>query len=101
MPIYVYREILENGSEGELIEIEQPMSAPHLERHPVTGRLLRRVYEPPNVASKYTPGHTKKLLDNKNVEKAGFTKYVRDKQTGSYHKVAGRDSRAPDQLRSK
>jgi len=99
MPIYVYQEIREDGSEGELLEIEQPMSAKPLEKHPVTGRSLRRVYLPTTVNTKYTPGHTKQMLSEKNVEKAGFTKYVRDKQTGTYHKTAGTDPRAPDTMR--
>lgn len=63
--------------------------------HPVTGQPIRRVYLPPRLATKYTPGSTAKKLDNKNVEKAGFVKYERDKLTGSYHKVAGRDPHAP------
>ena len=99
MPIYVYQEILEDGRDGELLEIEQPMSAKALEKHPVTGRPLRRVYLAPTVNTKYTPGHTKALLSEKNVAKAGFTKYVRDKQTGAYHKTAGSDPRAPDVMK--
>ncbi len=99
MPIYVYQEIREDGSEGELLEIEQPMSAKPLEVHPLTGRKLRRVYLPPAVTTKYTPGHAKKMLTEKNVAKAGFTKYERDKLTGAYHKTAGSDPRAPDVLR--
>lgn len=99
MPLYLYQEILDDGSDGELLEIEQPMSAATLTRHPHTGRPLRRVYQAPNVATKYTPGHTQKLLSEKHVAKAGFTKYVRDKQTGTYHKTAGHDPRAPDTLK--
>ncbi len=89
MPIYVYQVIRKDGSEGEIFEIEQSMSDAPLTTHPSTGQTVRRVYLPPNIASKYTPGHTRSLLDTKNVEKAGFTKYERDKLTGSYHKVAG------------
>ncbi len=99
MPIYVYQEILDDGSDGELLEIEQSMSAKPLERHPLTGRSVKRIYLPPAVTSKYTAGHAKKLLTEKNVEKAGFTKYVRDKLTGEYHKTAGTDPRAPNVLR--
>lgn len=99
MPIYLYQEILDDGSDGELLEVEQPMSAATLTHHPHTGRPLRRVYEAPNLATKYTPGHTQKLLSEKHVAKAGFTKYVRDKSTGTYHKTAGADPRAPDILK--
>lgn len=99
MPIYVYQEILEGGQEGSLFEVEQPMSAPLLTHHPITGRPVRRVYQAPNLTVRYTPGRTKALLDNKNLEKAGFTRYEKDKLTGTYHKTAGTDSRAPDVLR--
>ncbi len=99
MPIYVYEVVRDDDREGETFEIEQPMSAPALTQHPVTGEPVRRVYQPPNLATKYTPGATRNKLENKNVEKAGFTKYERDKLTGTYHKVAGKDRNAPDSLK--
>lgn len=91
MPIYLYQEILEDGSEGETFEFEHAMSDPPPATHPTTGRPIRRVYAPPRIASRYTPGATRRKLENKNVERAGFTKYVRDKSTGSYHRVAGKE----------
>ena len=94
MPTYVYQVIKDDDSEGEMFEIQQPMSKDALTRHPETGEPVRRVYQPPNIASKYTPGHTKKLIDTGNVEKAGFTKYERDKLTGRYHKTAGKEGPA-------
>lgn len=96
MPIYVYQVILEDGAEGPTFEIEQPMTDDALTIHPITGHKVKRVYQPPNLATKYTPGSTKAKLETKNVEKAGFTKYERDKLTGKYHKTAGADKRAPD-----
>ncbi|QYY34777.1 hypothetical protein [Ruficoccus sp. ZRK36] len=75
------------------------MSDPALTHHPQSGEPVRRVYLPPNLASKYTPGSTKNKLANENVEKAGFTKYERDKLTGTYHKVAGKNAQAPDTLK--
>ena len=89
MPTYVYQVIKKDGSDGDIIEVEQHMEDPHLTIHPGTGEPVRRVYQPPNLGVKYTPGQTAKKLDNKNVERAGFTKYVKDKLTGTYHKVAG------------
>ena len=97
MPTYVYEVVKEDGSEGETFEIEQRMSDPTLERHPVTGEPVRRVYIAPFVASKYTPGQTKSRLEGKNVEKHGFTRYERDKLTGQYHKTAGKEG--PDILK--
>ncbi len=94
MPIYLYQVVRADGSEGEVFEVEQGMNEPHLVKHPQTGEPVKRVYVAPNIASKYTPGHTKKLLDTKNVERAGFTKYERDKATGTYHRTAGKDGPA-------
>ncbi len=99
MPIYVYQVVQEDGSEGEVFEVEQPMSDPPLQHHPHTGEVVRRVYQPPNLSTRYGgEGTAKSKLENKNVEKAGFTKYEKDKLTGKYHRVAGRDKRAPDVL---
>lgn len=85
MPVYVY-EIL---TTGERFELQQSMRDEALTVHPETGEPVRRVILPPNLATHYTPGREKSLLDNRNVEKAGFTKYERDKLTGTYHRVAG------------
>ncbi|MCC5840107.1 MAG: hypothetical protein JJT96_08285 [Opitutales bacterium] len=90
MPVYVYETILPDNRGGERFEMIQSMNEPALTAHPLTGEPVRRVIQPPNIASKYTPGQTRARLDNKNVEKAGFTKYERDKVTGRYHKVAGK-----------
>lgn len=98
MPIYVYQVINPDGSEGECFEIEQSMKDDALTRHPQTGEPVRRVYQAPNLTTKYSPGATKSKLETKNVEKAGFTKYERDKLTGQYHRTAGKDKRAPDIL---
>lgn len=96
MPIYVYQVINNDGSEGDIFEIEQQMADPHLKKHPVTGEPVRRVFQPPNIGIKYTPGQTAKRLESKNIERAGFTKYERDKLTGAYHRVAGKEG--PSQL---
>jgi hypothetical protein len=51
------------------------------------------------VATRYTDQALSNRLDNRRVEAAGFTKYEKDKLTGTYHKVAGKDARAPDTFR--
>ena len=56
------------------------------EREPV-----RRVYLPPNITSKFGERGVNSKLDPKNVEKAGFTRYEKDKSTGTYHKTAGKE----------
>ncbi|MCC5804863.1 MAG: hypothetical protein JJU00_00925 [Opitutales bacterium] len=90
MPIYVYEVVDKDGSAGERFEVAQSMADPALRQHPETGAPVRRVIQAPNIASKHTPGQTAARLDNRNVEKAGFTKYERDKLTGTYHRVAGK-----------
>lgn len=87
MPVYIYEEI-DSGAQFEVI---QSMREAPLTTHPETGRPVRRVILPPNLGLKHTAGKEKTLLDNRNVEKAGFTKYERDKLTGTYHRVAGKN----------
>lgn len=97
MPIYVYEEVLDDGRPGERFEIQHGMDKPPLEKHPETGVPVRRVFLPPNLSSRYSPGQTKSRLGNSNLEKAGFTKYEKDKLTGQYHRVAGKAG--PETLR--
>jgi len=98
MPIYVYREVLEDGSQGEIFEIEQSMRDDALMVHPISGYRVKRVIQAPNINAKHTPGKTKSMLENKNVERMGFTKYEKDRSTGNYYKTVGKDSRAPNVL---
>jgi predicted nucleic acid-binding Zn ribbon protein len=90
MPVYLYEYILPDGSSGPEFEWIQSMKDDAFTKHPESGKKVRRLITSPNIASKYTPGQTKNKLENKNVEKAGFTKYERDKLTGQYHRVAGK-----------
>ena len=96
MPIYVYETIKPDGSSGERFEILQSMKDDAISKHPDSGEPVRRVFLPPNLASRYTPGQTQSKLDNKNVEKAGYTKYEKDKLTGKYNRVAGKQG--PEQF---
>lgn len=90
MPIYVYECIKPDGSSGERFEIQQSMKDDALTEHPDSGEPVRRVFLPPNLTTRYSPGATKDKLDNKNLESTGFTKYEKDKLTGKYHRVAGK-----------
>lgn len=94
MPIYVYEVIEPDGRAGARFEITQSMKEEALTLHPETGEPVRRVLLPPNLTTRYTPGQTADRLENKRLEKAGFTKYERDKLTGKYHRVAGKDGPA-------
>ncbi len=99
MPTYVYEVIDHCGEGGEVFEVHHSMQDDPLKVHPETGEPVRRVYQSPHLASRYTPGATKSRLENKNVEKAGFTKYEKDKLTGRYHRTAGKQG--PDMLNPK
>ena len=96
MPIYVYQVINEDGSDGEVFEYQQSMQDAPLSAHPVTQAPVKRVYQPPNLGTRHTAQSIKNKLDPKHTEKAGFTRYERDKLTGTYHKVSGKDKRAPE-----
>ncbi len=87
MPLYVYQELLPDGSEGERFEVLQKIEEPALTKHPKTGNAVRRV-----ITAAFTPkpfmGHDKKeQLSDRNLEKLGFTKYVKGKS--GYEKTAG------------
>jgi len=88
MPVYLYQIIQNDGSEGAVFECNHSMNET-LEAHPETGEKVRRVYSVPNLAVRYTPGQSKNLLSNENLERKGFTKYEKDKITGRYNKVVG------------
>lgn len=98
MPTYLYCEVFPDGSDGETIEIERAINDPEPNRHPESGLPLRRVYCAPNLAMRYTAQAQKDSLSNERLEKLGFTKYQKDKLTGTYHKVAGKDARAPQKF---
>lgn len=85
MPTYVYATIQPDGSDGEVFEVFQRMSDAPLEKHPETGKPVRRVIVPPNVQTL-----TDKTRFNKsNLERMGFTKYER-KGSGYFEKSAGK-----------
>jgi predicted nucleic acid-binding Zn ribbon protein len=99
MPTYVYEHILPNGEGGETFEFIQRMSDDLLTHHPKTGVPIRRIFAAPNLPTRYTERGTKSRLSNENVEAHGFTRYEKDRLTGTYHKTAGRDKNAPDSIR--
>lgn len=91
MPTYVYQIVLPDGSGGEVFEVNQGMNEPALKVHPESGQPVRKLITLPNLGLRHSEGATRSRLENKSVEKAGFTKYVRDKSSGDYHRVAGKE----------
>ncbi len=86
MPIYVYE--LADEDSPERFEFFQKMSDPPLTEHPETSQPIRRVVTAPHIATKYFPQSTKKMLSDKNLDRLGFTKYVK-KDGGGYEKTVG------------
>lgn len=87
MPVYIYEEILPNGTGGATFELLQSIHDPALTKHPETKVPVRR-----KVTAAWTPKpfgkHDKKeQLSDKNLEQLGFTKYVKTKR--GYEKTAG------------
>jgi len=84
MPVYKYITVESDGSEGEIFEVEQSMSAKPIERHPENGKKVRRIFDIPNICDEYTPGKEKALSDITRIKKAGFEILEKDKLTGKY-----------------
>lgn len=95
MPIYVYEYINHDGTGGESFELIQPMSAEALTVHPDSGVAIRRVLGTPNAPKTWTDAHGKNATSDKNLERTGFTKYVKG-ENGKYKKLFGQ---GPDLLR--
>lgn len=89
MPIYVYQEILPDGSEGETIEVLQSLSAPPLTTHPEKGTPIRRILASVSIAGRFSDSSLSKNLSDKKLGEKGFTKYVKT-DDGRYEKTAGK-----------
>ena len=94
MPIYVYEVILPDGSGGETFEVIQRMQAEPLTTHPETGEPVRRVIGTPNAPRSWTDSQGKAKTSDSNLERLGFTKYV--KSEGGYQKLFGK---GPDKVK--
>jgi len=82
MALRRYNVIRPDGSEGELLEVDQPLSAPDLTTHPLTGETLRRVIENPTLSGRWTDramGAAAK--DSSKLKAGGFRKLERDGDT--------------------
>lgn len=88
MPIYTYQIITDDGTEGETFEVMRKMSDPPLKKHPDTGEKVKRIFTAPHIAGITNAVHNKTTLDNKNLEKHGFTAYRRNGK-GHYERTAG------------
>ena len=87
MPIYTYQVVNDDGSAGEIFEVEQSANAFAVECHPVTGKKVVRLYDSPNISTQYTTGKEKSFSDVSRIKKAGFKVLQKDKITGNYHSL--------------
>ena len=94
VPTYTYQVVTDDGSEGEIFEVVQPMSDDPLTAHPETGVPVQRIPSVPNIAGKWSDSATKSQLSNANLDRLGFTKYEKAGD-GHYEKRAGK---GPDTL---
>lgn len=94
MALYRYEVLDEEGRVVEVYEAEQSSGDPPLKRHPITGEKMRRAFTAPSLNTKYTDWDGR--LENDNLNKAGFTRYEKDKTTGRYFK--SNRGAGPDEL---
>jgi predicted nucleic acid-binding Zn ribbon protein len=95
MPIYLYEYLDSDANPREQVELMQKMSDPPLAVHPDNGRPIQRIVARPSVKG-LVDSRGDAMLKDSNLEKMGFTKYVRSEK-GTYEKTAGRQG--PDLLR--
>jgi len=89
MPVYTYQVIHDDGSEGETFDWVHRMSDPPLEVHPETGEKVVRVFQASHIAGWGNERVGKQMTSDKNLERLGFTKYVRNGK-GNYEKHVGK-----------
>lgn len=89
MPTYVYQVVTDDDSEGEIFEVVQSMKDDALTEHPETGAPVRRIIQPPLIGGKHSEARDKRMLSDGNLDKLGFTKYVKSGD-GTYEKTAGK-----------
>lgn len=87
MPVYVYEVVREDGQPGEQFEVVQSMKDEPLTQHPETGEPVRRVIQAPMVGGRHSTTSEKTKLSDSNLERMGFTKYVKGDK--GYEKTAG------------
>jgi len=96
MPTYVYQVVTDDGSDGEIFEVEQRMSDEPLKVHPETGRPVRRLPTAPTIPGKWSDQKTNQMLSDSNLDRLGFAKY-QNAGDGHFEKRAGH---GPDVLKS-
>ncbi|XAL99735.1 hypothetical protein OT109_19415 [Phycisphaeraceae bacterium D3-23] len=97
MPVYVYevvRDDAPDGLAGHRFEVVQGIKEPALSAHPVTGQPVRRVVQPIALAGMHSDLKTAGKLEEKNLARHGFAKYIKVGDA-TYEKMVGD---GPDRL---
>ena len=82
MAVRRYNVIRPDGSEGELLEVDQPLGSPDLKAHPVTGEPLRRILDNPTLSGRWTDrAMSASAKDSARLKAGGFRKLERDGDT--------------------
>jgi len=89
MPLYLYEVINDDGTGGERFEVIQRMADAPLTAHPESGIPVRRVFGVPNAPRAWTDSQGKAATSDKNLERLGFTQYVKG-DSGKYEKKFGK-----------
>jgi hypothetical protein len=89
MPIYTYQIVNEDGTDGDTFEVIRGMHDPPLTMHPETGQPVKRVFTAPHIAGWANSRQAREMLSDSNLDKHGFTKYVRSGK-GNYEKHTGK-----------
>ena len=89
MPLYVYELVNDDNSGGETFEFIQGMAEKPFTKHPESGKPIRRLFGTPNAPKTWTATQTKNASSDKNLERTGFTKYVKSSD-GKYKKLFGK-----------
>lgn len=87
MPLYVYEEVLQDGSGGDRFEILQSISSEPLTVHPQSGVPVRRCLTSASISRPWSERADTTKLSDRNLDKMGFTKYVKGKD--GYEKTCG------------
>jgi len=80
MPVYVYEVIRDDAADGlpgHRFEVIQQMSDAALTKHPITGQPVKRIIQRIEMAGKYTDIKGKNMMDEKNLARNGFAKYIK------------------------
>jgi hypothetical protein len=76
MTTYTYRLLNTDGTDGKLVEIDQPFAAAALTHHPETGHLIRRTIEcGPNIGGRWSDRASVAAMSAENLARNGFSRY--------------------------